>query len=121
MIPVGHEVSWQKERNEETRKRRREENKKKNDTNGKYLCEAWYDGCPHIKSFSGGPGDTCGAAKRNVRGGDTSHEASYAVLALQMPPHAVGFFKKAPLAAGGIVICNSTFMVLFSNAILIFF
>lgn len=35
------------------------------------------------------------------RGGDTLYEASYAGIALQMPPLAVGFFQKEPLAAGG--------------------
>ena len=39
---------------------------------------------------------------KNVHGGDTTLEPSYAVIALQMLPHAVGFFQKAPpLAAGG--------------------
>jgi hypothetical protein len=54
-----------------------------------------------MKSFSGGPGDTYSAVLRNIHGDDTSFEVLYAVLALQMLPHAVGFFKKAPLAAGG--------------------
>jgi hypothetical protein len=55
-----------------------------------------------MKSFCGGPGCTYSAVLRNAHGDDTSFEASYAVLALQMLPHAVGFFQKEPpLAAGG--------------------
>jgi hypothetical protein len=30
----------------------------------------------------------------NIRGGETAFEMSYVVLALQMLPHAVGFFKR---------------------------
>jgi hypothetical protein len=53
-----------------------------------------------MKSFGRVQG-TYSAVLRNIHGDDTSFEASYAVLALQMFPHAVGFFKSAPLAAGG--------------------
>ena len=52
------------------------------------------------KVFAGVQG-TYSAVLRNAHGDDTSFEASYAVLALQMLPHAVGFFQKEPLAAGG--------------------
>jgi hypothetical protein len=48
------------------------------------------------QKFLRGPGCTYSAVLRNAHGGDSSFEASYAVLALQMPPHAVGFFQKAP-------------------------
>jgi hypothetical protein len=34
---------------------------------------------------------------RNAHGDDTSFEAPYAVFALQMLPHAVGFLQKEPL------------------------
>jgi acyl-CoA synthetase (AMP-forming)/AMP-acid ligase II len=43
-----------------------------------------------------GPGCTYSAVLRNVHGDNTLFEALYAILALQMLPHAVG-----PLAAGG--------------------
>ncbi|NIM18528.1 MAG: hypothetical protein GTO45_41655 [Candidatus Aminicenantes bacterium] len=39
---------------------------------------------------------TYSAVLRNAHGDDMSFEASYAVLALQVLPHAVGFFKRAP-------------------------
>jgi amino acid adenylation domain-containing protein len=48
------------------------------------------------QKFLRGSRDTCGAAKKNVHGGGTSRKASYAVLALQMLPHTVGFFQKEP-------------------------
>jgi hypothetical protein len=61
------------------------------------------------KSFCGGSRGTYSAVLRNTHRDDTSlvlrnthrddtsFEASYAVLALQMLPHAVGFFlKRAP-------------------------
>jgi hypothetical protein len=58
-------VSWNKNkklkesskerRSTEGKKRRNEEEKKKeNGTNGRYLREAWYNDCPHMKSFCGG-------------------------------------------------------------------
>jgi hypothetical protein len=57
---------------------------------------------PLIKNFCGGPGCTYSAVFRNPHGDDTSFEASYAVLALQMlPPRSGVFIKRAPLAAGG--------------------
>jgi hypothetical protein len=34
----------------------KQEDPKKNGTNGKYPYEACYNDCPHMKSFSGGPG-----------------------------------------------------------------
>ncbi|NIM11362.1 MAG: hypothetical protein GTO45_05165 [Candidatus Aminicenantes bacterium] len=47
----------------------------------------------HLKQkFLRGPGGTYSAVLMNTHGDDTSFEASYAVLALQMLPHAVGFF-----------------------------
>jgi hypothetical protein len=49
------------------------------------------------KKFCGGfQRDTYSAVLRNTLGDDTSFEALYAVLALQMLPHAVGFYKRAP-------------------------
>jgi hypothetical protein len=39
--------------------------------------------------------DTYSAVLRNTHGDDTSFEALYAVLALQMLPHAVGFLLKS--------------------------
>jgi amino acid adenylation domain-containing protein len=42
------------------------------------------------KKFLRGPGCTYSAVLRNAHGDDTPFEASYAVLALQMLPHAVG-------------------------------
>jgi amino acid adenylation domain-containing protein len=48
------------------------------------------------EKFLRGSRDTCGAAIKNVHGGDTSRKASYVVFALQMLPHAVGFFQKEP-------------------------
>ncbi|NIM10813.1 MAG: hypothetical protein GTO45_19495 [Candidatus Aminicenantes bacterium] len=48
------------------------------------------------KSFCGGSRGTYSAVLRNTHGDDTSFEASYAVLALQMLPHAVGFSRKEP-------------------------
>jgi hypothetical protein len=48
------------------------------------------------KSFCGGSRGTYSAVLRNTLGDDTSFEASYAVLALQMLPHAVGFSRKEP-------------------------
>jgi tyrocidine synthetase-3 len=50
----------------------------------------------NYEKFLRGSRDTCGAAKKNVHGGGTSRKVSYAVLALQMLPHTVGFFQKAP-------------------------
>ncbi|NIM16216.1 MAG: hypothetical protein GTO45_29780 [Candidatus Aminicenantes bacterium] len=52
-----------------------------------------------------GPGGTYSAVLNNTHGDDTPFAASYAVFALQMLPHAVGFSKE-PLAAGGILIIN---------------
>jgi hypothetical protein len=56
--------------------------------------------CPMVdrvlKAFAGGPGCTYSAVLRNIHGDDTSFEASYAVLALQMLPHVVGFSRKEP-------------------------
>ncbi|NIM17543.1 MAG: hypothetical protein GTO45_36480 [Candidatus Aminicenantes bacterium] len=49
-----------------------------------------------MKSFCGGSRGTYSAVLRNTLGDDTSFEASYAVLALQMLPHAVGFSRKEP-------------------------
>jgi hypothetical protein len=43
---------------------------------------------------------TYSAVLRNIHGDDTSFEVLYAVLALQMLPHAVGFSKEPPLAVG---------------------
>ncbi len=43
-----------------------------------------------LKIFAGVQG-TYSAVLRNIHGDDTSFEALYAVLALQMLPHAVGF------------------------------
>jgi hypothetical protein len=43
-----------------------------------------------------GSRDTYSAVLRNTHGDDTPFEASYAVFALQMLPHAVGFYKRAP-------------------------
>jgi amino acid adenylation domain-containing protein len=48
------------------------------------------------KKFLRGPGDTYSAVLNNAHGDDTSFKASYSVFALQMLPHAVGFFKRAP-------------------------
>jgi hypothetical protein len=48
------------------------------------------------QKFLQGARDTYSAVLRNVHGDDTSFEASYAVLALQMLPHAVGFLQKEP-------------------------
>ncbi len=39
---------------------------------------------------------TYSAVLRNIHGDDTSFEASYAIFALQVFPHAVGFFKRVP-------------------------
>ncbi|NIM16402.1 MAG: hypothetical protein GTO45_30790 [Candidatus Aminicenantes bacterium] len=47
-----------------------------------------------MKSFCGGSRGTYSAVLRNAHGDDTSFEASYAVFALQMLPHAVGFSRK---------------------------
>jgi hypothetical protein len=47
-----------------------------------------------MKSFCGGSRGTYSAVLRNTHGDDTLFEASYAVLALQMLPHAVGFSRK---------------------------
>jgi acyl carrier protein len=44
-----------------------------------------------IKNFCGVQGALDSAVSNNIRGGDTRRETSYAVIALQMPPHAVGF------------------------------
>jgi hypothetical protein len=71
--------------------------KKGSDTSKNFLLKFF------IKKFFRGSRDTCGAAKKNAHGGDTSPVASYVVIALQMPPHAVGFFKKAPLVAEGTI------------------
>jgi len=49
---------------------------------------------PYNKKFLRGPGCTYSAVLRNAHGDDTSFEASYGVLALQMLPHAVGFLQK---------------------------
>ncbi len=49
-----------------------------------------------MKSFVGVQGGTYSAVLRNIHGVDTSFETLYAVLALQMIPHAVGFYKRAP-------------------------
>jgi len=51
---------------------------------------------PLAKAFAGGPGCTYSAVLRNAHGDDKSFEALYAVLALQMLPHAVGFSRKEP-------------------------
>jgi hypothetical protein len=48
-----------------------------------------------MKSFTGVQG-TYSAVLRNIHGDDMSFEVMYAVIALQMLPHAVGFFKRAP-------------------------
>ena len=61
-----------------------------------------YDRCNPLpeggltKAFAGSPGVTYSAVLRNIHGDDKSFEASYAVIALQMLPHAVG-----PLVAEG--------------------
>jgi hypothetical protein len=47
-----------------------------------------------MKSFCGGSRDTYSAVLRNTHGDDMSFEALYAVIALQMLLHAVGFFQK---------------------------
>jgi hypothetical protein len=49
-----------------------------------------------MKSFCRGSRGTYSAVLRNIHGDDTSFEALFAVLALQMLPHAVGFFQKEP-------------------------
>ena len=49
------------------------------------------------ETFCGGfQRDTYSAVLNNAHRDGKSFEASYAVLALQMLPHAVGFFKRAP-------------------------
>ncbi|NIM15215.1 MAG: amino acid adenylation domain-containing protein [Candidatus Aminicenantes bacterium] len=48
------------------------------------------------EKFLRGSRGTYSAVLRNTHGDDSSFEASYAVLALQMTPHAVGFFQKEP-------------------------
>ena len=49
------------------------------------------------KKFCGGfQRDTYSAVLNNTHRDGKSFEASYAILALQMLPHAVGFFKRAP-------------------------
>ena len=45
-----------------------------------------------VSKIFAGSRDTYSAVLRNVHGDDTSFEVLYAVLALQMLPHAVGFF-----------------------------
>jgi hypothetical protein len=57
---------------------------------------------------------TYSAVLRNIHGDDTSFEALYAVLALQMLPHAVGFSKEPPLVAEG---KKSSFRVLIGLAL----
>jgi hypothetical protein len=52
------------------------------------------------EKFLRDPGCTYSAVLMNAHGDDTSFEAPFAVLALQMLPHAVGFLQKEPLVAG---------------------
>jgi hypothetical protein len=49
-----------------------------------------------MKSFCGGSRGHLRCGDKNVLGGDTTLEPSYAVIALQMLPHAVGFSRKEP-------------------------
>jgi amino acid adenylation domain-containing protein len=51
----------------------------------------------NYQRFFGGSRDIYSVVLRNTHGDDTSFEASYDILALQMQPHTVGILQKSPL------------------------